>query len=95
MCIFRGWFQYSKWQLHLSILSQSSVLLSVFCGQKDAKDIHKEMFYIYIYIYYFNKFNKLIEEQKHTKESKNQRNMFDLIIQHQKTPTLTPQTQEV
>jgi hypothetical protein len=47
------------------------------------------------HIYHFNKFNKLIEEQKHTKESNNQRNMFDLIIQHQNTPTLTSQTQEV
>jgi hypothetical protein len=46
------------------------------------------------HIYHFNKFNKLIEEQKHTKESINQRNMFHLII-HQNTPTLTSQTQEV
>jgi hypothetical protein len=46
------------------------------------------------HIYHFNKFNKLIEEQKHTKESKNQRNIFNLIIQHQNTPTLTSQTQE-
>jgi hypothetical protein len=47
------------------------------------------------HIYLFNKFNKLIQEQKHTKESNNQRNMFDLIIQHHSTPTLTSQTQEV
>jgi hypothetical protein len=39
------------------------------------------------YIYHFNKFNKLIEEQKHTKESNNQRNMFDLITQYQNTHT--------
>jgi hypothetical protein len=49
----------------------------------------------HIYIYHSNKFNKLIKEQKHTKESNNQRNMFDLIIQHQNTPTLTSQIQEV
>jgi hypothetical protein len=47
------------------------------------------------HIYHFNKFNKLIEEQKHTKESDNQRNMFNLIKQHQNTPTLTSQIQEI
>ena len=47
------------------------------------------------HIYRFNKFNKLIEEQKHTKESNSQCNMFDLIIQHQNTPTSTSQIQEV
>jgi hypothetical protein len=41
------------------------------------------------HVYRFNKLNKLIEEQKHTKESDNQYNMFDLIIQHQYMPTLT------
>jgi predicted house-cleaning noncanonical NTP pyrophosphatase (MazG superfamily) len=47
------------------------------------------------HIYHFNKLNKLIEEQKHIKESKNLRNMFDLIIQHQNTLTSTSQIQEV
>jgi predicted GIY-YIG superfamily endonuclease len=39
------------------------------------------------YIFHFNKFNKLIEEQKHTKESETQNSMFDIIIKHQYTPT--------
>ncbi|PNF21348.1 hypothetical protein B7P43_G18100 [Cryptotermes secundus] len=48
------------------------------------------------YIYQFNKFNKLIEEQKYKRESNSLRStsMFDLIIHHQNTPTLTSQTQQ-
>jgi hypothetical protein len=46
-------------------------------------------------IYHFNKFNKLIEEQKHTKESNNKRHMFELIIQHRNTPTSKSQNKEV
>jgi hypothetical protein len=40
-------------------------------------------------IYHFNKLNKLIEEQKHIKESDNQNSMFDIIVKHQYMPTQT------
>jgi hypothetical protein len=40
------------------------------------------------YIYYFNKLNKSIEEQKHTKENDIRNSRFD-IITHQYTPIQT------
>jgi hypothetical protein len=36
----------------------------------------------HFYIYYFNKLNKPIEEQKYTKESDNRNSMFYIIMQH-------------
>jgi ferritin-like metal-binding protein YciE len=38
----------------------------------------KENFYIYL----FNHVNKLIEEQKHTKEVDRQNSLFDLVVKH-------------
>ena len=40
-------------------------------------------------IYYYNKHNKLIDEQKQIRETNNQNNMFDLIIHHSNTHSLT------
>jgi hypothetical protein len=34
------------------------------------------------HIYHFNKYNKLMREQKHAKESDNQNSMIDIIIKH-------------
>ena len=45
-------------------------------------------------IYYHNKHKKLIEEQRQIKETNNQKNLFELIIQDSYTPTLTSQTQD-
>jgi negative regulator of genetic competence, sporulation and motility len=39
------------------------------------------------YIYQFNHFNKLIQEQKHTKESHNQNSLFDITVRYQHTAT--------
>jgi hypothetical protein len=39
------------------------------------------------YIYQFNYFNKLIQEQKQTKESNNQNSLFDIAVRYQHTPT--------
>jgi hypothetical protein len=60
MCMFRGWFQQSKWRPCLrSVLLKSSVLLCVFVCVRmhmrvsvhvkglNAKDIHKEMLPVY------------------------------------------------
>jgi hypothetical protein len=44
-------------------------------------------------IYYYHKYNKLIDEQKQIKETNNLQNMFDMVKQHMNTPTLTSQTQ--
>jgi uncharacterized protein YgiM (DUF1202 family) len=41
------------------------------------------------YIYQCNHFNKLIQEQKHTKESHNQNSLFDIAVRYQHTPTYT------
>jgi hypothetical protein len=41
------------------------------------------------YIYHFNQFKKLIEDQKRTKESDNRNSMFDIIIKYQYMPTQT------
>jgi hypothetical protein len=40
------------------------------------------------YIYQFNHFNKLIQEQKHIKEGDNQNSLFNIIVR-QPTPTAT------
>ena len=45
-------------------------------------------------IHFHNKHKKLIDEQKQIKETNNQRNLFELIIQHSYTPTPTSQTQD-
>jgi hypothetical protein len=39
------------------------------------------------YIYKFKKLNKLIEEQKITKDNDNQNNLFDIALGHEHTPT--------
>jgi hypothetical protein len=44
------------------------------------------------YIYQFNHFNKLIQEQKYTKERDNQNSLFDIAVRYQHTPTSTSQT---
>jgi hypothetical protein len=41
------------------------------------------------HIYHFNQLNKLIEEQKHTKERDTQNSMLNIIIKHQNTTTQT------
>jgi hypothetical protein len=40
-----------------------------------------------VYIHHFNQLNKLIEEQKYTKESDNQTRMVNILIKHQYMPT--------
>jgi hypothetical protein len=41
------------------------------------------------HIYYNSKQNKIIDEQKQTREANNKLNMFDLLIQFMNTPHLT------
>jgi hypothetical protein len=41
----------------------------------------------YYYIYKFKKLNKLIEEQKITKDNNNQNNLSDIALGHEYTPT--------
>jgi hypothetical protein len=41
------------------------------------------------YIYQFNRFNKLIQEQKHTKESDKHNSLIDIAARYQHTPTST------
>jgi hypothetical protein len=38
----------------------------------------KENFHVYL----FNHVNKLIQEQKHTKEGDRQNSLFDLVVKH-------------
>jgi hypothetical protein len=40
------------------------------------------------YIYKFKKLNKLIEEQKSTKDNNNQNNLSDIALGHEYTPTV-------
>jgi hypothetical protein len=40
-------------------------------------------------IYQFNNFNKLIQEQKHIKESDNRNSLFNILARYQHTPTIT------
>jgi hypothetical protein len=40
------------------------------------------------YIYKFKKLNKLIEEQKSTKNNNNQNNLFDIVLGHEYTTTV-------
>jgi hypothetical protein len=43
------------------------------------------------YIYKFKQLEKLIEEQKSTKDNDNQNSMFDIALRHEYTPTKTSQ----
>jgi hypothetical protein len=40
------------------------------------------------YIYKFKKLNKLIEEQKNTKDNNNRNTLFDIALRHAYTPTV-------
>jgi hypothetical protein len=47
------------------------------------------------YIYQFNQFNKLTEEQKCINEGDGQNSMFNIVIRHQYTPTQISQDTRV
>jgi intein-encoded DNA endonuclease-like protein len=40
------------------------------------------------YIYQFNHFNKVIQEQKHIRKSDNQSSLFDIVVRSQRMPTI-------
>jgi hypothetical protein len=40
------------------------------------------------YIYQFNHFNKLIQEEIHIKDGDNQNSLFDIVVRYQHTPTI-------
>jgi hypothetical protein len=63
----------------------TAIMEMVVCAKKGNLKNIKENFHIY----YLNKTNKLIEEQKPNMESHNQNNMFDIIVNISTRPTDT------